>query len=187
MNQIWNLPNILTIFRIAIIPVLVVVFYLPFAWSYSVSAFLFALACVTDWFDGFLARKLHLESPFGAFLDPVADKLLVAVILILLVAEQGSPLLAMPASVIVGREIVISALREWMAEVGNRQKVAVSKIAKWKTGVQMVAITVLLMEPATALTPLLLAGYLLIYIAAGLTLWSMMVYLSIAWKELTKS
>ena len=118
-----NIPNILTLLRIVMIPVFVVIFYLPVAWSAHACAIVFALAGVTDWLDGYLARRLEQVSPLGAFLDPVADKLMVAAALILLVEADPSPALAIPAVIIIGREITISALREWMAEVGARAKV----------------------------------------------------------------
>ena len=114
----WTIPNILTLLRILLIPVLVVVFYVPSTWSYQISAVVFGLAAVTDWLDGYLARRWEQTSAFGAFLDPVADKLMVAVALVLLVQDNPSPLFAIPAAIIIGREIVISALREWMAEIG---------------------------------------------------------------------
>ena len=115
-----NIPNILSLTRIAVVPVFVVVFYLPFAWANVATAAIFAIAAFTDWLDGYLARRLNQTSRFGAFLDPVADKLLVAVALILLVAADPTPWLTIPAIIIIGREIAISALREWMAEIGER-------------------------------------------------------------------
>ena len=142
--MVWNVPNTLTLLRIALIPVLVVVFYLPFAWSNLASTAVFGLAALTDWFDGYLARKLGQSSPFGAFLDPVADKLIVAVALVMLVQANPKWWFVIPAAVIVGREIAISALREWMAEIGERAQVAVSVIGKIKTTVQMVALLLLL-------------------------------------------
>ncbi len=177
-----NLPNILTLSRIVMIPVFVVVFYLPVEWRYLVSAAIFALAAATDWLDGYLARKLDQSTPFGAFLDPVADKLMVAVALTVLIQEHHNLLMTLPAMVIIGREIVISALREWMAEIGSRASVAVSYIGKVKTTAQMVAIIMLLAVPPGTL--LAWAGLVLLYIAAALTLWSMMLYLKAAWPEL---
>lgn len=177
-----NLPNILTLSRIVMIPVFVVVFFLPVAWRYEVSAAIFALAAATDWLDGYLARKLDQSTPFGAFLDPVADKLMVAVALTVLVQEHHTLLLTLPAMIIIGREIVISALREWMAEVGSRASVAVSYIGKIKTTAQMVAIIMLLgSDPEIGWAK---AGIALLYIAAVLTLWSMMLYLKAAWPDL---
>ncbi|WP_404363006.1 CDP-diacylglycerol--glycerol-3-phosphate 3-phosphatidyltransferase [Marinobacter sp.] len=177
-----NVPNILTLSRILMIPVFVVVFYLPVEWSYLASAAIFALAAATDWLDGYLARKLDQSTPFGAFLDPVADKLMVAVALTVLIDEHHSLFLTIPAMVIIGREIVISALREWMAEIGSRASVAVSWIGKIKTTAQMVSIIMLLAVPPKALFSY--AGLLLLYVAAALTLWSMVLYLRAAWPDL---
>lgn len=177
-----NLPNILTLSRIIMIPVFVVIFYLPVGWSYLVSAAIFALAAATDWLDGYLARKLDQSTPFGAFLDPVADKLMVAVALAVLIEEHSAILLTIPATVIIGREIVISALREWMAEIGSRASVAVSYIGKIKTTAQMAAIVGLLAFPPGALWANV--GLALLYIAAILTLWSMGLYLQAAWGDL---
>lgn len=177
-----NLPNLLTLSRIVMIPVFVVVFYLPVEWSYMVSAAIFALAGVTDWLDGYLARKLDQSTPFGAFLDPVADKLMVAVALAVLIEEHSAVLLTIPATVIIGREIVISALREWMAEIGSRASVAVSYIGKIKTTAQMAAIVGLLAFPPG--NTLAYVSIALLYIAAGLTLWSMVLYLKAAWADL---
>jgi CDP-diacylglycerol--glycerol-3-phosphate 3-phosphatidyltransferase len=175
----WNLPNSLTLLRIVLIPLFVVVFYLPYAWAFPVSALLFALAGVTDWLDGYLARRLGQTSAFGAFLDPVADKLLVAVALVMLVDRHGggSLWLAAPAMVIIGREIVISALREWMAELGKRASVAVSFLGKLKTTVQILAILLLLYHYPVFGLPTHLAGLVLLNAAAALTLWSMVYYL----------
>ena len=181
-----NIPNYLTLFRIALIPVFVMVFYLPFGWSHLVTALIFGLAAVTDWLDGYLARRLGQMSRFGAFLDPVADKLMVAVALVLLVQENPTMLLAVPALVIIGREIAISALREWMAELGERAHVAVSMIGKFKTTAQMVAILLLLYKAPIGPVPVYGIGVLLLYIAAILTLWSMFVYLRAAWPLLTE-
>ena len=177
----WNLPNSLTILRIVLIPIFVLIFYTPFGWSHLASAIIFALAAITDWLDGYLARRMGETSRFGAFLDPVADKLMVATALVLLVAADPGPWLAIPAIVIIGREIAISALREWMAEIGERTQVAVSMIGKFKTATQMAAILLLLyMDPVGAL-PIYALGHVLLYIAAGLTLWSAFIYLRAAW------
>lgn len=177
-----NLPNLLTLSRIVMIPVFVIVFYLPVEWSYMVSAAIFALAGLTDWLDGYLARKLNQSTPFGAFLDPVADKLMVAVALAVLIEEYSIPLLTIPATVIIGREIVISALREWMAEIGSRASVAVSYIGKIKTTAQMAAIVGLLAFPPGNFWAYVAVA--LLYIAAGLTFWSMILYLKAAWADL---
>lgn len=183
----WNLPNILTLMRIALIPIFIVVFYLPWEWRYPVTAGIFVLGSITDWLDGYLARKLEQSTPFGAFLDPVADKLSVSAALILLLAANPSIWFAVPALVIVGREIVVSALREWMAEIGQRASVAVSWVGKVKTALQMIAISVLLaFNPQTDIT-LHYIGLVLLYVAVVLTLWSMYAYLKAAWKELSKT
>lgn len=180
-----NIPNLLTLLRIALIPVLALVYYLPVPWAPAASALVFLLAAVTDWLDGYLARRLGQTSPFGAFLDPVADKLMVAVALVLLVQGDPDPYLALPAAVIIGREIAISALREWMAELGRRTHVAVSVIGKFKTAAQMVAIILLLFRAPVFGIPVLPIGYVLLYLAAVLTLWSMVMYLKAAWPVLT--
>jgi len=179
-----NIPNLLTLVRIAAIPVIVVLFYLPPPVGHWLATLVFIIASITDWLDGYLARNLQQTTKFGAFLDPVADKLLVAVVLVLIVGEKGMPYLAIPAAVIVGREIVVSALREWMAEYGKRASMAVSKIAKVKTVIQMVALVVLLVARPGEDIVIRIIGYILIYIAAVLTLWSMFLYLKVAWPEL---
>lgn len=181
-----NLPNSLTLLRVAMIPLLVVVFYLPWRWHALASAALFALAALTDWADGYLARRLGQESRFGAFLDPVADKLIVVVALILLLQQHATPQFALPTMIIIGRELVISALREWMAELGQRASVAVSGIGKVKTTLQMIAIIALLLFPPTVHPGLSLLGVVLLYAAALLTLWSMALYLRAAWPELSR-
>ena len=181
----WNWPNILTFVRILAIPVFVLAFYLPFEQSHILAASVFALACITDWLDGYLARVLSQTSRLGTFLDPVADKLVVAVALVLLVGESGLNFLSLPAAIIIGREIVVSALREWMAEVGKRSSVAVSIIGKIKTTFQMVALVVLLAySPSHSPVWFEALGYLLLYLAAALTLWSMLIYLRAAWPDL---
>ncbi|KPQ20712.1 MULTISPECIES: CDP-diacylglycerol--glycerol-3-phosphate 3-phosphatidyltransferase [unclassified Halomonas] len=180
-----NIPNLLTLARIAFIPLLVVLFYLPFSWSMPIAAGLFGLASVTDWLDGYLARRWNQSTPFGAFLDPVADKLMVVVALALLIERFDTLLLTLPALVIIGREIVISALREWMAEMGKRGMVAVSWIGKLKTTLQMVALLVLLAFPPD--NPLAHLGVVILYAAAILTLWSMIQYLKSAWPHLSRS
>lgn len=179
-----NLPNVLTSLRIVLIPILVVVFYLPVKWGYMAAAAVFTIAALTDWLDGYLARKLEQTTPFGAFLDPVADKLIVAVALVLLVEVHESAILAIPALVIVGREIVVSALREWMAKYSDLRGVAVSFLGKVKTVFQMVAIIILLANGPDLEDPLVMLGYVLLYTAAVLTLWSMYLYLRLAWPDL---
>ena len=179
-----NIPNLLTVLRVALIPVFILFFYLPFSWSYWAASAVFALAAITDWFDGYLARRWEQSTPFGAFLDPVADKLMVAVALVLLVEEHANLWLSLPAVIIIGREIVVSALREWMAELGARAQVAVSQLGKWKTAAQMVALVILLGNPPQ-LTVWVGMGYVLLIIAAALTLWSMLQYLLAAWPHLS--
>ncbi|MBT1445645.1 CDP-diacylglycerol--glycerol-3-phosphate 3-phosphatidyltransferase [Shewanella sp. JM162201] len=178
----FNLPIALTFFRLFLLPVFVVIFYLPYAWTPFAAAFVFWLAAITDALDGYAARKLGQLTRFGAFLDPVADKVMVVTALVLLVADYDSPWLTLPALFMIGREIVISALREWMAEIGKRGAVAVSWIGKYKTAAQMVAIIGLIWKPNDWVV---LAAYGLFYVAAILTFWSMMSYISAAWKDLT--
>lgn len=185
VNTLTSWPNLLTLLRIVLIPVLVITFYLPLQNAHLVAAGIFALASFTDWLDGFLARKLQQMSPFGAFLDPVADKLLVATSLLLLVNSRQMDYICLPAIVIVGREIVISALREWMAEIGRRASVTVSYIGKIKTTIQMLSLVLLLaFTPAESWWGII--GFILLYVSAILTIWSMVAYLSIAWPDLMK-
>lgn len=183
-----NLPNMLTLLRIALIPVFVLFFYLDVANANLITTLLFALAAVTDWLDGYLARRMGVTSAFGAFLDPVADKLMVAAALILIVDNNPTHYsgiwIALPAVVIVGREITISALREWMAEVGASSKVAVSMLGKVKTTAQMTALVLLLYREPIGDFPTAQVGLLLLYVAAVLTLWSMASYLRAAWPAL---
>ncbi len=179
-----NVPNTLTLLRIVLIPVFVVTFFLPWSWANVLTAAVFGIAALTDWLDGYLARLLGQTSPFGAFLDPVADKLMVAVVLVLLVEAHPSPWLAIPAAVIIGREIAISALREFMAEIGQRATVAVATIGKIKTTVQMIALVMLLLEQPILGLPTYEIGFTLLYVAVALTLWSMAVYLRAAWPRL---
>ena len=180
----WNLPNILTLLRIALIPVFIVVYYsTSWEWHNLAAAAIFGLAAATDWVDGFVARKYNLITAFGAFLDPVADKLIVVAAMVVLLEVHATPWFSIPAIVIIGREIVISALREWMAEMGYRGTVAVATIGKVKTWVQMVAIIVLLLaKPEQQWLNLL--GFVAIYVAAGLTLWSMVYYIRQALPQL---
>lgn len=207
-NSIFNLPNNLTIARIVMIPLFVAIAYWPPALGIGLPAIpdnaiarlgmleysdnmlrhflltlVFVLAAVTDWLDGFLARKMGISSAFGRFLDPVADKLMVAAALIVLVQWHPNIVMAIIAIVIISREIAVSALREWMAELGNRTSVAVSYVGKLKTTFQMVAITVLLLNWQS----LEMVGYVLMLVAVVLTLWSMMIYLKAAWPYLKQS
>lgn len=180
----WNIPNQLTLLRIGMIPVFVVLYYLQWGWSHVASATIFGLAALTDWVDGYLARKMSLETPFGAFLDPVADKLIVVVALIMLLQANPTIWFALPTVVIIGREVVISALREWMAERALREEVAVSILGKVKTWLQMAAIIFLLLAGKDS-GIFQYIGYLGLYASAGIALWSMVVYLKQAWPEMT--
>jgi CDP-diacylglycerol--glycerol-3-phosphate 3-phosphatidyltransferase len=179
-----NLPNLLTLARILLIPVFVLVYVLPGYETYLVAAVLFGLAAFTDWLDGYLARRLNQTTPFGAFLDPVADKLIVVAALTILVAHHASLWLTLPALIIIGREIVISALREWMAEMNRRGVIAVTWFARAKTTFQMVAIVVLIANPPDLTRPWVITGYVLLYLAAVMTLISMVLYLRAAWPTL---
>jgi CDP-diacylglycerol--glycerol-3-phosphate 3-phosphatidyltransferase/cardiolipin synthase len=180
----YTLPNLLTLARIAMIPVFVLVFYLPVPWAAPAATGIFMAAGFTDWLDGFLARRMGLTSPLGAFLDPVADKLMVATALVVVLQADPQLWLALPAMVIIGREITISALREWMAELGRRAQVAVSEIGKFKTAAQMLAITLLIYHADLWGMPTYLVGQVLLYVAVILTLWSMVIYLRAAWPML---
>ncbi len=182
-----NVPNFLTMLRIILIPVLVLVFYLPFSWAPITTAVLFAVAAITDWLDGLFARILNQTSAFGSFLDPVADKLIVATVLVLLVGDPKMLYLTLPAAVIIGREIVVSALREWMAEIGKRASVAVSLYGKFKTVLQMLALVVLLATRQGEFSGWQSVGYILLYLSALLTLGSMYIYLRKAWPDLAFS
>lgn len=183
----FNLATTLTLVRIGLIPVLAVWFYLPFSGARSFCALIFAVAAFTDWLDGYLARKLEQTTAFGAFLDPVADKLMVAITLVLIVQAQPSPWLALPAAVIIGREITIASLREWMAEIGQRKQVEVSWLGKVKTSAQMAAVVVLLLAFDVSAGWVGGLGYFLLYISAALTLWSMVNYLRVALPALISS
>ena len=176
-----TVPTMLTLLRIVLIPVLVVVFYLPYKWTNFAAAFVFAFASVTDWLDGWIARKWHQYSAFGAFLDPVADKLAVTIALFLIVQWHHTVPIALLSAVIVGREITISALREWMAQIGKGKSMAVSFLGKLKTVSQMAAIPLLLYHDKIGenFDPQEI-GTWLIYLAAILTLWSMAYYLKVA-------
>ncbi len=181
----FNIPILLTWLRVALIPLVVGVFYLPAGWLTEserglLATIIFVVAALTDWFDGYLARRWNQTSSFGAFLDPVADKLMVAGALLLLV-ELGRTT-AVIAFIIIGREIAISALREWMAQIGASKSVAVSSLGKVKTIAQMIAIPMLLYKvPLFGVIDTLYLGTILLYIAAVLTLWSMVYYLRRAW------
>jgi CDP-diacylglycerol--glycerol-3-phosphate 3-phosphatidyltransferase len=185
--RLWTLPNLLTLLRIALIPVLVAVYYLPWQHASLAAGLIFLAAAITDWFDGWLARRYDLHTAFGAFLDPVADKLMVAVVLVVLVQSDPKPWLAVVAAVIIGREISISALREWMAELGQRASVAVAWIGKWKTGFQMTALTMMLLREPLFGLPIYQLGQICLVVAAVLTLWSALSYLRAAWTVLGQS
>lgn len=182
----FNIPTTITLLRIALIPLLTMVFYLPWDFSNKACTLIFIIAGFTDWLDGYLARRMHMETPFGAFLDPVADKLMVAMVLVIIVQQQASAYLAIPAAIIIGREITIASLREWMAEIGQRATVKVSQLAKWKTGIQMLSIGLLLYREDLFGIPINLLGYVLLYVAALLTLWSMVNYLRAAFIAIAK-
>ena len=181
-----TLPTAITLFRIALIPLFVVVFYLPFSWANVVATIIFAVAGFSDWVDGYLARSMQQESPFGAFLDPVADKLMVVVIIVLLVEKHPSVYVALPSIVIVAREISVSALREWMAQLGNSTAVKVSFVGKAKTMAQMLALGFMIFaEPFLGL-PIFQIGLAIYYVAAILTIVSMVIYLRAAWPIITR-
>ncbi|HEX7013479.1 MAG TPA: CDP-diacylglycerol--glycerol-3-phosphate 3-phosphatidyltransferase [Steroidobacteraceae bacterium] len=193
----FPIANVLTLARILMIPLVVVLFYAPFSWSNPAAAIVFILAALTDSLDGYLARRLGQTSALGAFLDPVADKLMVVVALVLLVGHDPpelklirfdpSVLITLTAAIIVGREITISALREWMAEVGQRGKVAVSWMGKLKTIFQMTGLSLMLFRSDVWFVPAFELGVYCLVAAAALTLWSMVSYLRAAWPELARS
>lgn len=173
----FNIPTLLTLFRVVLIPFFVLAFYLPFEWAPMLCALIFVVAAVTDWFDGFLARRWKQTTRFGAFLDPVADKVMVAMALVLVAEYFHAWWITLPAATMIAREIIISALREWMAEIGKRSSVAVSWIGKVKTTAQMLALVALLWRPNALVEGV---GVAALYIAAVLTFWSMFQYLSAA-------
>lgn len=181
-----NLPNILSLSRIALIPFLIGAYYLPFYWGHSLAALIFVVAAITDYFDGFLARKLSLSTPFGAFIDPVADKLIVAAAIVIIIGKGHLPYLTIAGVIIIGREIAVSALREWMAEIGERANVAVSYMGKIKTTLQIISLIVLLYCHTDTQWWIKSAGYIMFYIAAGLTMWSMVIYFKAAWPMLSQ-
>ena len=182
-----NLPNTLTWLRILMIPGIVILFYLPVWWSYPAAGVGFALAGITDSLDGYFARKLGQTSRLGAFLDPVADKLIVAAALVLIVSRDPQWYLVIAAIVIIGREIAVSALREWMAEIGARGRIKVSLLGKYKTIMQIVGLSMLLFRMDLYRIPIYNLGLLLTGVATVLTLWSMIQYLGLAWPELRNS
>jgi len=184
----WNLPNTLTWLRILMVPAIVVLFYLlPYPWADPAACAAFALAGITDSLDGYYARKLGQTSRLGAFLDPVADKLIVAAALILIVSRDPRWYVAIASIVIIGREIAVSALREWMAEIGARGRIKVSALGKYKTIMQIVGLSFLLFRQTLFGIPFYKLGLLLTAVAVVLTLWSMIAYLRLAWPELRGS
>lgn len=176
-----TLPTIITLFRIVLIPVFVIVFYLPTTWAYTAAAMVFTLASITDWIDGYLARMLNQESAFGAFLDPVADKLMVVVAIVLLVEANPSPLIGIPSIIIISREITVSALREWMAELGSRATIKVSFVGKAKTTAQLFSLILMIYHETLFGISMYQTGLVFYYVAAFLTLYSMIIYLKAAW------
>ena len=183
----WNLPNTLTWLRILMIPGVVILFYMPVWWAHPAAGVGFALAGITDSLDGYFARKMGLTSRLGAFLDPVADKLIVAAALVLIVSADPRWFIVIMATVIIGREIAVSALREWMAEIGARGRIKVSMLGKYKTIMQIFGLSMMLFQHDLLTVPIYRLGLVLTAIAAVLTLWSMISYLRLAWPELRDS
>ncbi len=177
-----NFPTFLTLIRIAVIPVIIAFFYSGYDWSRQAASLLFGAASITDVVDGYLARKWNQESKLGAFLDPVADKLIVVVMAILLTQAFPTWYMILAAIIIIGREVVISALREWMAEIGERGAVAVIKAGKLKTFAQIVALGFLMFEYSWLGIPTVEIGWTALFIAVVLSIYSMVLYLSSAWK-----
>jgi CDP-diacylglycerol---glycerol-3-phosphate 3-phosphatidyltransferase len=183
----WNLPNTLTWMRILMIPGVVILFFLPFWWAHPAAGLGFALAGITDTLDGYFARKMGLTSRLGAFLDPVADKLIVAAALVLIVSDDARWFVVSMAVVIIGREIAVSALREWMAEIGARGRIKVNSLGKFKTIMQIVGLSMMLFHHNLFGVAIYKLGLVLTAVAAVLTLWSMILYLRLAWPELRDS
>ena len=181
-----SLPNVLTVARIVAVPLVVALFYWTHPWSNPLAAIVFIVAAITDSLDGYLARRLGLTTPLGEFLDPVADKLMVATALVLLVGHDTRPLIVITAVIIIGREITVSALREWMAHLGARAKVAVSGMGKVKTIVQMTGLSMMMFRSDVFGLPIYEIGVVLLVVAGVLTLWSMVSYLQAAWPELRR-
>lgn len=193
MSTMFNLPNILTMIRVALIPVFVILFYWPTPRSNLMAAVVFIIAALTDLLDGFLARKLHKTTKFGAFLDPVADKIMVCVALVLIVefysvhVSEFFPhmnlLVSIPAMIIIAREITVSALREWMAELGKRAMVAVSWVGKWKTTIQLISIAGLIWRMDEVIIYCSLG---MLMVATVLTIWSMIMYLKVGFANMSE-
>ncbi|MCV2518611.1 MAG: CDP-diacylglycerol--glycerol-3-phosphate 3-phosphatidyltransferase [Candidatus Lightella neohaematopini] len=180
----FNIPTWLTVFRVLVIPLFIFIFYLPFGWSRLCCIIMFIIASITDWFDGFLARRWKQTSNFGAFLDPVADKVMVSVVLVLISDQLHYWLITLPSSIIIAREIIISALREWLARLGKNNNVPVTIISKIKTTIQIIAITTLLYQSDNYIV--LIIGMIFLYIALILTFYSMLKYLYIIRHEFYK-
>ncbi|MEC9167758.1 MAG: CDP-diacylglycerol--glycerol-3-phosphate 3-phosphatidyltransferase [Pseudomonadota bacterium] len=183
----WTVPNCITLFRVILIPVFVVVYFLDWRWAHEAGAFIFWLAAITDWFDGYLARKLQQSTPFGAFLDPVADKLIVGAALLMITHSYANLWITLPSIALLVREIYVSALREWMGSNGVRDAVKVSFLGKAKTTAQMLALIGLLsgLETFMGITIYWVSlGYILLYFSAVLSIWSMFVYTKAAWPHL---
>ncbi|MFW0079347.1 MAG: CDP-diacylglycerol--glycerol-3-phosphate 3-phosphatidyltransferase [Coxiella endosymbiont of Haemaphysalis qinghaiensis] len=180
-----NIAIFLTLIRLSSIPIFGLFYYFPFRWAHPVAAIIFIFAAITDWLDGYVARSLSQTTNLGAFLDPVADKLLVGAALLLVVGECYVGYLAIPGAIIICREITISALRERMAELGKRTSMAVTFLSKIKTTLQMIALILLIWYAPGAQSWILLIGVVLLWISALLTVWAMTIYLKIAWKDLT--
>ncbi len=181
----YTIPNLLTALRIVLIPVIVGLFYLPYGWGDTLACMLFATAGITDSLDGYMARRMGQVSRLGTFLDPVADKLIVATALVLIVSHNPTWYVTLTAAVIIGREIAISALREWLAEIGSRTRLAVSVVAKFKTIAQIVGLSMMLFYQDLWGLPIYRIGLGLTVVAAVLTLWSMALYVKAAWPELS--
>tara|TARA_B100000214_G_C23770616_1_gene536569 strand:+ start:158 stop:709 length:552 start_codon:yes stop_codon:yes gene_type:complete len=182
----WTYPNMLTVLRLILVPCFVISYYIPWGYGHFLATAFFLLAIVTDWLDGFLARKYKQETRFGAFLDPVADKLMISVALIVITQTYPHFWIVIPVSLIIGREILISALREWMAHAGVSAKVIVSSLGKWKTGFQMSSVITLILADGLNRFILVYLGVVLLYVAALLTLWSMIQYFMEASEDLTR-
>lgn len=183
-HQFWNIPNAVTLTRMLFIPLLILAQWWQSPWSGLLSALLFGVAASTDWVDGYLARRLNLTTPFGAFLDPVADKLMVVTALVLQVELMHTWWFTLIAVVIICREVTISALREWMAELGGRRRVAVQMLGKVKTVFQMLAIGLLFLHFSVDNIYLYVLVLILFFFAVVFTLWSMVVYLIAAWQAM---
>ncbi|MFQ3288256.1 MAG: CDP-diacylglycerol--glycerol-3-phosphate 3-phosphatidyltransferase [Alteromonadaceae bacterium] len=189
----WTIPNQITVFRIILIPIFIIVFYLPVSWNHFGAFVVFWLASVSDALDGYLARKLNQTSAFGAFIDPVADKLMVVTALIVIVQDYQTWWISIPAMIMIAREIFISALREFMSSIGKRNEIAVSEMGKYKTFAQMLSLQGLIWRPDYDI-PLILfdfphqilmgIAYSMFFVATILTIWSMVSYFIVAWPEL---